>query len=369
MFNSETNIKKKWDVLKEHIRLAKKTKVTIDCIRIANNQEICNQKDIANEFNSYFVNIGEQLASKIAKSDLDPVAHIKQVNTRFSFRVVSIDEMLLVIEKLKNKKSIDRFGISNWLVKKCSSSLVKPLTILFNTIVIKRVFPDCLKIANVVPLHKGGDVSELGNYRPISLLPIFGKICEKIMYNQLYAYLVNNKIIDSRQFGFQSGASTSDALFNLHNYICQNLNLRQFTCIVFIDISKAFDTIDKRLFLKKLPKYGLDAHSVDIFDSYLSNRRQIVNLKGASSEVFSDELCINIGAPQGSCIAPLIFTLMINDLPQLLENVKLYCDDTALHRSSSNLGTLQDEMQKDLNILYSWLCANQLSLNAKKRII
>ena len=132
----------------------------------------------------------------------------------------------------------------------------------FNLSIVKGIFPDDLKIARVTPVFKGGDKKDLGNYRPISVLPCFSKILEKIMYNRLYNHLMKNNIFYSKQFGFQKGRSMEHAIIQLIDQINNNFENNEFAIGVFIDLSKAFNTVDHRILLKKLIHYGVNSNNI-----------------------------------------------------------------------------------------------------------
>ena len=149
---------------------------------------------------------------------------------------------------------------------------------MFNLSIEKGVFPDDLKIARVTPIYKGEDSRDVSNYRPISVLPCFSKILERIMYNRLYKYLIENNILYSKQFGFQNGHSTDHAVVQLVDQIIESFENNKYTLGVFIDLSKAFDTVDHSILLKKLELYGITDRNHGWLKSYLSNRRQFVQI-------------------------------------------------------------------------------------------
>ena len=187
---------------------------------------------------------------------------------------LSINELKDAFFSLKINKStaVDDFGFN--IIKKCFGVFCESLIYLFQLSLEKRIFPDDLKIAKVTPIYKTGDSSDISNYKPISVLPFFSKILEGLMYNRLYKYLKENNVLYERQFGFESRYSTSDAIIQLVDKIFGSFEKEQFTLGVFIDLSKAFDTVDHSILLKKLNFYGITDNNLGWFERYLSNRKQ-----------------------------------------------------------------------------------------------
>ena len=204
----------------------------------------------------------------------------------------------------------------------------------------------------------------MNNYRPVSLLSIFDKIIEKIMYKQLYNFISNNDILFKNQFGFQKNKSTSLALVQITEKIRESIDSKKFGCGIFIDLSKAFDTVNHQILLKKLNHYGIRGTSLLWFKSYLCNRKQYVYLNGESSSLKS----LTCGVPQGSVLGPLLFLLYINDLPNISNqlNFYLFADDTNLYFENTSLKTLEKIVNRELKKLYNWLSINRLSLNVSK---
>ena len=148
-----------------------------------------------------------------------------------------------------------------------------PLLHIFNLSSSRGIFPDSLKIGKVTPIYKAGDSSDLGNYRPISVLPCFSKILERIIYNRVYTYLQKNKILYYKQFGFQAGHSTDHAIIQLLDQIYENFEENKYMLGVFNGLSKAFDTVDHKILLCKLEIYGMKGNMLKWFESYLTNRK------------------------------------------------------------------------------------------------
>ena len=215
-----------------------------------------------------------------------------------------------------------------------------------------------------MPIHKSGPKTNLENYRPISLLPVFSKVYEKCMKSRLCRFLEKYSIINSNQFGFQSGKNTSDAILNHLKYTYDSLDDRMHTISVFIDYRKAFDTINHKILLDKLFHYGIRGIPLAWFQDYLTNRTQQTKI----GKISSTKRPLNIGVPQGSVLGPILFILYINDLPKLSNNlhVTLFADDTTISLSDLNYSDLMRRMNLELRKLKDWTISNRLSLNVKK---
>ena len=168
-----------------------------------------------------------------------------------------------------------------------------------------------LKMSRVTPIYKGENSSDVSNYRPLSVLPCFSKILERIMYNRLYKSLIENNILCSKQFGFQNGHSTDHAVVQLVEQIIESFENNKYTLGVFIDLSKAFDIVDHSILLEKLELYGMTDRNHGWLKSYLSNRRQLIQIN--ENEKTSSGT-ISCGVPQGSILGPLPFLLYVKDL-------------------------------------------------------
>ena len=210
---------------------------------------------------------------------------------------------------------------------------------IFNLSHEKGIFPDDLKIARVTPIFKAGDESEMGNYRPISVLPCFSKILERIIYHRLFKYLAANKILCKNQFGFREGHSTEHAIIQVIDQIKNSVEKNHFTLGVFIDPSKLFDTANHHILIKKLNQYGVKGNNIRWFKSYLHNRKKYITLNNKCT-AFENISC---GDPQGSTLGPLLFLVYVNDLPNvsnLLEPI-MFADETDpfffLHHDIKNL--------------------------------
>jgi hypothetical protein len=221
-----------------------------------------------------------------------------------------------------------------------------------------------MKLAKVIPIFKAGSKLLVTNYRPISLLSVFSKIFEKIAHQQLYDFLLSQSVIYGSQFGFQKGRSTLHSLIEIVENIRDCLEQRNYGCGIFIDLKKAFDTVNHKILIDKLEHYGIRGRSLDWFSSYLTGRTQYTFCNGVNSELRT----ITCGVPQGSVLGPLLFLLYINDLPNISNKLKFYlfADDTNIFFESSDLESLEKTVNRELKKLSLWLNANRLALNISK---
>ena len=218
------------------------------------------------------------------------------------------------------------------------------------------VFPSVLKTAKVVPVFKKDSKLDYSNYRPISLISNVEKILEKLMYKRLYTFLNSNNIIYNLQFGFRQQYSTSHALVNITENIRKPLDGGNIGCGIFVDLQKAFDTVDHQILLTKLNHYGICGVSNDWFKSYLSNRNQYVSINGFDYGLAA----MNCGVPQGSVLGPLLFLLHINDLNHTITFCKVhhFADDTNLLCVSNSIKRMNKLVNAGLKHLIHWLNAN-----------
>ena len=250
-------------------------------------------------------------------------------------------------------KAIGSDGVSGQMLLLCDDSVILPLKIIFSNILSTSIYPDTWKLANVTPSFKKGDKQLIKNDRPISLLPICGKIFEKIDFNKLYSYLNANNLITKNQSGFRPGDSTTNQLLYLVNEIHQtfenpkSLEVRA----VFLDISKAFDKVWHDGLIFKLQQNGDSGSLLMFFQNYINNRKQRVVLKGSHSSYS----IIKSGVPQGSVLGPLLFLVNINDLERNIKsNIKFFVDDTMLFSIVKDPALSANNMTHDLDIIQQW---------------
>ena len=329
------------------------------------NQNISDPVEIANNFCDYFTNIGPNLAKTIPRTSNSYKSFLTGNFVDSIFLDLTTEfEIINIVNSLRSGIAAGYDKISIWSVKDSSALISSPLSHIVNLSLKSGIVPDQLKIARVLPLFKSGDNNMLSNYRPISVLPIFSKIFEKVVYNRLITYFNKYNILFKNQYGFRKGHSTSLALHHLFDNITKAIDQKEYTIGVFIDLSKAFDTVNHEILINKLKHYGIRGLALDWIKSYFGNRQQYVEYNGAYSSYNS----IKCGVPQGSILGPLLFLIYINDLCNASNIVELilFADDTNIFFSHNNLPLLMNIINSEMNKLSEWFRANKLSINAKK---
>ena len=209
------------------------------------------------------------------------------------------------------------------------------------------IFPNDLKTAKIIPIYKSGDKKLFNNHRPISILPAISKVIEKIMYNRIIEFFNERKILTDAQYGFRGGRSTETALTTFKTDILQAFDKQEYSISLFLDLSKAFDTVNHQILLTKLEHYGIRNTTYRWFESYLTSRKQFVQY----SDKKFNTLAISLGMPQGSNMGPLLFILYINDMVNCSRALKtiLFADDTTLYASHRDINTLIHMVNNELD--------------------
>lgn len=225
------------------------------------------------------------------------------------------------------------------------------------------IFPSCFKIANVIPVFKKGDSSDVSNYRPISLLSVLGKVMERCIYKHLNNFLVDNNVITAYQSGFRQGDSAVYQLLDFTQDVFKALDEGKEIRVVFCDISKAFDRVWHNGLLKKLESIGIKGNLLIWFKSYLTNRKQRVVIRDTASSWVN----ITAGVPQGSILGPLLFIIYINDIVQEINcKIKLFADDTSLYIIVENPMQASVMLNSDLSKINNWASNWSVTFNPNK---
>jgi hypothetical protein len=304
---------------------------------------------LAEAFNVFFKEKVEKLAASIKKDpDNNPFSRLKEKlrdsNLKFNLKTVSEVVVLNLLRSLKPKKSCGIDGITSEILKIGSDVLVVPLTYIVNYSIVTGKYPSKWKIAKVIALHKKGDKKTLKNYRPVSLLAVAGMILEKVVALQIEEFFEKNNLLGKFQFGFRRNKSTISELLTLFDTILEAKEMRKEILIILYDLSAAFDTVPHQILIEKLQLYGFSKQAIKWMESYLSNRKQFVEVSGKRSS----EQEINIGTPQGSRLSPLLFIILMADLDLWTVNSTLsnFAGDTQIIIVSDNRKNLLDQAKQ-----------------------
>ena len=295
--------------------------------------------------------------------DCQNVIRSPRVINSFALAETYGEEIQKLINELSENKSCREDDIPVKFLKLSSSVVCNFLAYIFNKCVSLGVYPSLLKVAKVIPLYKKDSKEECSNYRPISLLMHINKVFEKLIHRRLYRFLQKNNVLNQNQYGFRKNSSTAFAIYDLIENKLKNLDENLYTCALYVDFSKAFDTVNHSILLRKLDHHGIRGVPLELFKSYLSNRKQYTCVNGSKSQ----ELLIEIGVPQGSVLGPLLFLLYINDLPYAsVLLTKLFADDTCLVFSAKTIDQLQIVINSEMLKIHNWMVSNKLSINYSK---
>ena len=357
--------KKMWNIMISHTTGKKNEHKYPNCFTNSEGKQIENNSDIADNFNSFFSTIGENLQQNFTGHPQEALYLFGEPcrNKIEQFQTTNSEELIKIIQNMKNVgHGVD--NINAKIFKLTFMTIIEQIVHFINLCLVQGKFPNRLKVAIVKPIFKAGNRGDFTNYRPISILPYISKILEKVIHVRVMDHITQNNIISKNQFGFRKGFSTYMPLLLLQDKVIQGFESNKMNCGIYIDLKKAFDTVDHNILLLKLRSYGITETVLGIIESYLSNRHQCVEYKGVKSSL--RQICI--GVPQGSILGPLLFILYINDFPDISSKFTslLYADDTALLFEASSITELQNNINTELPKVCKWLQANKLSLNTSK---
>jgi len=327
------------------------------------------EEDAAHNFNKYFTSVASDLVKNSYPNETQDGSFYKylgnfNIDENSCLKNVIFDEkdILYFISNLSNSKTT---YFAPKVLKLVSRNLSNILCKLFNKCASEGYFPKELKVAKVIPLFKNkGDINDIGNYRPISMLPVFSKIFEKLIHKTITEHLDSNNILNDSQYGFRKKRSTLHALLDATENIYKSVDKKLFTLGIFIDYSRAFDVIDHSILLKKLSHYGIRGKILELLECYLSNRKQYVSYGGKESTLMT----VKCGVPQGSVLGPLLFIIFVNDIINIskLASFILFADDLNIFVAHTCRSTAYTVANQILIELYNYCVSNRLIINFSK---
>ena len=359
MDKAGTDGKKKWNVIKEELLITKSNNNDISEIN-SQGVTLTGKLDIAKAFKTHFETCATDLNKNLPEGR--DTSLIMDEGDNWGFQSTTEIEIVKIIKSLENKNSSGHDALSNRMIKREPYIFAKLLKPIINESISTGVFPNVLKSAIVIPVFKKKEKDNLNNYRPISLLPVLSKIYEKILNKQL-TDIIDNGFIDDNQFGFRQGYSTEDAVIKFVDKIETDLSLKKHVVTVFVDVSKAFDSCDHSILLKKLKRTGLNLTGLNLMESYLKDRHQVVMVNKVNGGSFT----INIGVPQGSVLGPTLFKIYIMDLHL---HTKLFCvkfaDDSSFEGAGKNRDEIENLINSEMIKISKWFKDNRLTLHPEK---
>lgn len=361
---ARNNPKKTWEVIKKVTDTSRTRSSPSELLNISHNASLS-----VNEVNRYFANIGKDLADKITPNPnyVPPAVGSNPVSPSNSLTLLEVtaEDIRAIILNLRSDAAAGWDGISSKFLKSAEHTLTPIITFICNLAIRTGKFPRALKKAMVLPIHKSGDRMLVNNYRPISILPSLSKILERVINTALVSFLENNSLLSKNQFGFRKSLSTEDAVLSLTDFLVKKID-DKYKCLgIFLDLSKAFDTVSVPLLIKKLEKFGVRGIALDLLIDYLTDRTQFIKIDSH----ISDTLSVNYGVPQGSILGPTLFLIYVNELCNITANqssIFAYADDTAIIAYGRTWEETIAIAESVLSLVMTWLTNNLLTLNILK---
>lgn len=327
---------------------------------------IKDQLKIANIFNEYFSSVGESINDK--HKNLQYCFKGNPSEHSIYLAPTNCEEIKNIISSLKPSSSAGHDGVNVNVLKACSQNISVSLSVAVNNIIESGTFPDRLKIAQVTPIFKKGDKNKIENCRPISILPVFSKIVEKVIYNRIINFLNKHNLMFENQNGFLKGKSTSTAAAQLIEEVLSGIEIKEHIAGVYLDLEKAFDCVNVDILLVKLWNIGIRGTAYDLIKSYMSNRKQFVLLKTESGVYKSNITHIKYGVPQCSVLGPLLFLIYVNDIKYCRLNLKivLYADDTSIVCKKESCNELETQCNNVTKEIVQYFNESHLNVSTSK---
>ena len=348
-----------------------------------NGRLVSSPAGLSGTMNNFFMDKVKRLRDSIPASECDPLYKLRESmkdrNCSLHFKVVHPGEVKKIISKLKNSKSTGVDDIDTGIIKLIAEDIIPALTHIINLSITHSDFPSMWKIAKVIPLLKKGDPLTPKNYRPVALLPIFSKVLERVVFNQLVEYLDTNGLLHPNHHGCRHDHSTASALIQMYDKWTEEVDQGNMVGVMMIDLSAAFDMVDHPLLLQKLQLFGLETTALAWVKSYISERSQSVIVDGC----LSPPLDIECGVPQGSILGPLMYIIFTNDIPDLVHDHPVsykdpqpacqpcgstvcYVDDGTYSIGSPDPAVLSDTLTNQYNKISKYMVSNKLVINDDK---
>jgi len=361
--NTENDFKNTWKIINEAAGLKTSKSSKINSIHL-NGRNIDNSKEIAEEFNSYFINVGMNMSKQTKNSINLETNNLYNVPSSMFIPPIEKKDIIMLINRLNSNSAPGIDGIQARTIKAIHPQIVEPLKHIINLIITTGKVPKYFKETVVTPIHKSEHKNDMRNYRPISQINCFAKVLEMYLKKCLLSFVELNNLISCKQFGFMKGLSTEQAINKLVNRVLEGFNNNECTVALFLDLAKAFDTIPHGKLIMKLERFGIRSHTRNLFENYLSDRYQRVRVNGHLSKPEK----IQIGIPQGTVLGPILFLIYINDMYTACQEGEIisYADDTAILYTAPNWQAAKLGSERCLAKIKQWLDENLLTLNVQK---
>lgn len=358
-----------WNLVKEAANITKCNKIIIHNLEDKNGTKLTEKKDIVREFNTFFSNVGAEISKKIKNSNFKKVSFTDlnkncHITSSIFLRPIEPSEIVNLINKCKQNNSFCNNYLTNNILKMTVNSISLPISLIFNICISKGEFPNSFKESIVIPIFKNGDKNKCSNYRPISLTLTISKLFEKCLKLRILQFLEKHNFFHKHQFGFRNNMSTYNALYETTKFIYDNIDNKQNVLGIFLDIKKAFDSVDHDILLNKLYLCGIRGIAHNLISSYLKGRVQRVKIDNELSDLTN----INYSIPQGTVLGPLLFIIYINGLLNICTQSKLICfaDDTVILVKNNNINDLYKIAENSFATVKNWMDNNSLSINMEK---